>query len=178
VVCLLLGNGKVDELVEELKRLVDEYSQITHPDTLEWNTVLSEISLFVEAQKKSSVFNEQGLVHVFDTRFDETFDTTHVASQIQEAVLIGGKKGQKKFSELTIDVYRMLQTLERKPQHQTTPTPNSSNQNEASVEVKKRINPHKYLLYNPTLSNALVHVSTAFRDTTPENILLVYLPIW
>ncbi len=35
---------------------------------------------------------------------------------VQEVILVGSRSEQVKFSELTLDMFRMLQTLEREPQ--------------------------------------------------------------
>ena len=46
---------------------------------------------------------------------------------LQEVLIVGASSDQVKFSELTLDMFRMLQTLEREPQedlaHMYDPSP-------------------------------------------------------
>ena len=39
---------------------------------------------------------------------------------LQEVLIVGASSDQVKFSELTLDMFRMLQTLEREPQEDLT----------------------------------------------------------
>ena len=77
---------------------------------------------------------------------------------------------QVKYSELTLDMFRMLQVLEREPSEEphlydTSPAagrnPLADPHNAANSErLAKRENPHKYLLYKPTFGqiyNFLAH---------------------
>lgn len=55
VVCLLLNNRDiVQKLMEELSGLVDDYIKIFKPaDSNEWQSVLQEISTFLEVSRSS-----------------------------------------------------------------------------------------------------------------------------
>lgn len=52
-----------------------------------------------------------------------------MALSLQEVIIVGAYQEQVKFSELTLDMFRMLQTLEREPQedlaqiYDTSPSP-------------------------------------------------------
>ncbi|XP_077398918.1 protein SCAI isoform X2 [Vanacampus margaritifer] len=79
-----------------------------------------------------------------------------------------------KFSELTIDMFRMLQALEREPANLATQT---SKQGilEPTEKPAKRENPHKYLLYKPTFSQLFTFLSASFKELPASSVLLVYL---
>lgn len=105
----------------ELQSLVKEYEAKFNPtDAAEWNVVLSEIQTFVEAEKKLTPTDSQGQLLSVPSRLqiDRTtkFDKDgHVKLKLQEAILVGNYQKQVKFSELTVDMYRILQSLEREP---------------------------------------------------------------
>lgn len=87
---------------------------------------------------------------------------------------------QIKFSELTLDMYRILQSLEREPASQLNvgSMSNVSKESSENKEGKKdgeeqsvttdksatrRNNPHKYLLYRPTFAQLMLYIATAFK---------------
>ncbi len=164
IVCLLLNkNGNVQKLISELEVLTEEYVKtFKPPDAKEWQMVLEEVSTFTEAEKKLIPINldktpdkiEHRLSHTIEERPGEKL-------RLQEAILVGSYQKQIKFSELTLDMYRMLQSLEREPVFLPDKT--------------KRPNPHKYLLHRPSLSQLLVYISAAFKDTSDHSALLLYM---
>ena len=92
---------------------------------------------------------------------------------------------QVKFSELTLDMFRMLQALEREPQedvsqiYDSSPAPGMMAPNENGLEggprIYRRENPHKYLLFRPTFSQFLVFLSSGFKELPPNGVILIYL---
>ncbi|KAJ8866266.1 hypothetical protein PR048_032109 [Dryococelus australis] len=99
--------------------------------------------------------------------------------------LVESMPDRVKFSELTMDMFRMLQTLEREPQedfnhiYDASPAPGRlpldkgyslpgsktsyplvSGCQENGDRPLRRENPHKYLLYKPTLSQVLVFLAS------------------
>ncbi|KAG0028881.1 hypothetical protein BGZ82_008221 [Podila clonocystis] len=165
VVCLLLNNRDImASLKEELTDLVNEYITVYRPpDASDWQLVLQEVTSFTNI----------------------------------------------KFSELTIDMFRILQSLEREtPQIRGTSVDagvkasltsavsaavasgTEANSTPAVKEEtmddplsgqrrndkeKKKPNPHKYLLYRPTLSQLMVYMATAFKEVASDSALLIYL---
>jgi hypothetical protein len=104
--------------------------------------------------------------------------------RLQEAILVGNYQNQIKFSELTLDMYRLLQSLEREPNAAgaasaatggATTKPEGDDaaamaisesgaaNGDADKSSSRRSNPHKYLLYRPTLAQLLLYISTAFK---------------
>ncbi len=61
-------------------------------------------------------------------------------------------------------MFRMLQTLEREPTDEVN-----------SIPCLRRENPHKYLLYKPTLDNLLVYLSSGWKDVEAGGTLLLYV---
>ncbi|KAF9149184.1 hypothetical protein BG015_009032 [Linnemannia schmuckeri] len=222
VVCLLLNNREIiTTLKEELAALVKEYIDIYRPpDAAEWQLVLQEVSTFTNAEKKLHPTNSSGnylpltrrlqTSKVISAALDKDGPTS-TKLKLQEAILVGNAHNQIKFSELTIDMYRILQSLEREttlikgttdgaakevvpsavaaavsganpadsginttikeePVEETV-----SNQRRTTEKSPKRSNPHKYLLYRPTLSQLMVYLATAFKEVSGDSAMLIYL---
>lgn len=88
---------------------------------------------------------------------------------------------QVKFSEMTLDQFRMLQTLEREPQEELTnqifdasPAPGRQPFENGSGG-NRRENPHKHLLYKPTFSQLNSYLASSFRELAPNGALLLYI---
>lgn len=237
IVCLLLNKDEnVRQLITELEGLIEEYTKsFKPPDAKEWQMVLEEISTFTEAEKKLVPINLDRTPDKIEHRLASNMAERHIVGlpklKLQEAILVGNYQKQIKFSELTLDMYRMLQSLEREPfvlhpsvaaasRNKSTETSDKSKEaskddqsNSAtganatasattssvtaattnrpagasmnthsaphiqttSEKMLKRSNPHKYLLYRPSLSQLLVYISTAFKDTSDNSALLLYL---
>jgi hypothetical protein len=125
---------------------------------------------------------------------------------LQEILIVGSASEQVKFSELTMDMFRMIQTLEREPQEDynhiydaspapgrvpygvpgqkgyRVPTRATKNTHqfffsyiENGERPSRRENPHKYLLYKPTLSQVLVFLASGFKELPANGALLLYL---
>ncbi|ORY97869.1 hypothetical protein BCR43DRAFT_523976 [Syncephalastrum racemosum] len=229
VVSLLLNkDDKIRQLVSELEELVDDYTKaFKPPDAKEWQIVVNEISTFMEAEKKLAPISPEKLLMTVDYRLPITTQNDVPGRlRLQEAILVGSCQKQIKFSELTLDMYRMLQSLEKQlpasdlPQktvnirnqedagknrqeavmakNESTTTKNSaaaetkqttsqpqqlpqpqqqpqSQQQQLVQQQHRRVNPHKYLLYRPSLSQLMVYIATACKDTTENGVILLYL---
>ncbi|PSN33551.1 Protein SCAI [Blattella germanica] len=183
VVCLLLKKMKlVRDLVIELDKQIVDYTSTYEPDDqLEWSLVLEEIKSFIKADGIVSVLHADSNTIVLSHRLSPLTTPPVEKSPmmnltLQEILIIGNCNEQVKFSELTMDMFRMLQTLEREPQedfnhiYDASPAPGrvpldkgyslpgggkamyplvSSCQENGDRPVKRE-NPHKYLLYKPT----------------------------
>ncbi|KAF9538366.1 hypothetical protein EC957_006881 [Mortierella hygrophila] len=222
VVCLLLNNREIiTTLKEELASLVKEYIDIYRPpDAAEWQLVLQEVSTFTNAEKKLHPTNSSGnclpltrrlqTSKVISAALDKDGPTS-TKLKLQEAILVGNAHNQIKFSELTIDMYRILQSLERETSLIKGATDGAAKEavpsavavaasgvnaadSSVSATIKeepaeetigsqrrttekspKRSNPHKYLLYRPTLSQLMVYLATAFKEVSSDSAMLIYL---
>ncbi|XP_051521460.1 protein SCAI-like isoform X3 [Myxocyprinus asiaticus] len=181
VVCLLLNKMElVKVLVKELSEEIEDYTQrFNTEDQLEWNLVLQEVAAFVEADPLM-ILNDDNAVVVISNRLQEggmpLLEQGMVVGQLTlaDALIIGNCNNQVKFSELTIDMFRMLQALEREPVNLATQSskPGTLEPNEKPA---KRENPHKYLLYKPTFSQLYTFLSASFKELPANSVLLVYL---
>ncbi|KAJ3074555.1 hypothetical protein HDU98_010918 [Podochytrium sp. JEL0797] len=215
VVCLLLNtNDTIKKLMDELTGLIDEYTKTFKPsDSGEWNIVLSEITSFLEAEKRLTPVNPADAATTqllpIQSRLPLTKATTApppaagdaaaappaARLKLQEAILVGNYANQIKFSELTLDMYRMLQSLEREPSANQKGSggqmsvPGGAGGDAMVVDGEngeekvaaaagasvKRTNPHKYLLYRPTLAQLLLYVATAYKDVNENSALMLYI---
>uniref|UniRef100_A0A8C4T4K8 Suppressor of cancer cell invasion n=1 Tax=Erpetoichthys calabaricus TaxID=27687 RepID=A0A8C4T4K8_ERPCA len=181
VVCLLLN--KMDLVKELVKDLSDEIEDYTHrfntEDQLEWNLVLQEVAAFIEADPVM-VLNDDNAVVITSNRLTEggvpQLEQGMIVGQLTlaDALIIGNCNNQVKFSELTIDMFRMLQALEREPVNLATQM-NKPGTLESGEKPTKRENPHKYLLYKPTFSQLYTFLSASFKELPANSVLLIYL---
>ncbi|XP_077319606.1 protein SCAI isoform X1 [Lithobates pipiens] len=188
VVCLLLN--KMDVVKDLVKELSDEIEDYTHrfntEDQLEWNLVLQEVAAFIEADPVMILNDDNTIVIISNRLVDGTgpvLEQGMVVGQLMlaDALIIGNCNNQVKFSELTIDMFRMLQALEREPMNLT------SQMNKPGLQVfytdgwdpaekpTKRENPHKYLLYKPTFSQLYTFLAASFKELPANSALLIYL---
>jgi hypothetical protein len=187
VVCLLLKKMKlVRDLVRELAKQIDDYTATYGPDDqLEWSLVLGEIRAFIEADKIVNVVDVDSSSVILSHRLSplnapplEKGTPTYLS--LQEILIIGNCHEQVKFSELTLDMFRILQTLEREPQedltnqlYDTSPAPGRTPFDGSSIN--RRDNPHKYLLYKPTISQLFTFLASGFKELPPTGVMLLYL---
>ncbi|CAF3648141.1 unnamed protein product [Rotaria sordida] len=196
VVCLLLKKTKImRELVRELNRQIDEYVKAYDPDdSLEWQLVLNEISTFIDIDNKLNVDRTPITLHYRLTNSlipplpngaEKILSNIQLYS-LEEILVIGNYQDQIKFSELTIDMYRMLQAVERQPMELTSTSDDRTTMQSPANHQKeilnlhdgdssKRLNPHKYLLYKPTFSQIYAFTASAFKDLPSNGVLLLYI---
>ena len=102
----------------------DEYTSTYEPeDQLEWSLVLGEIKVFVESDTFLNVIdgdsNSLVLSHRLSPLMIPPVERSPVMTlSLQQVIIVGNLSEQVKFSELTLDMFRMLQTLEREPQEE------------------------------------------------------------
>jgi hypothetical protein len=190
----------IKKLMDSLTGLVEDYNNTFKPnDYAEWNVVLSEISTFLQAEKKLAPVDTDGNPLPAITRlkidFSPKFDKEGQPKlKLQEAILVGNYQNQIKFSELTLDMYRVLQSLEREPStnggwgkekqtQQQDPTTSgvgmtgidSKDAKDQDESQLRRTNPRKYLLYRPTFAQLLLYIATCFKDISENSALLLYI---
>nr|CAG8501637.1 1617_t:CDS:10 [Entrophospora candida] len=146
VVCLLLNNREiVQKLMDELSGLVDDYIKNFKPvDSLEWQLVLQEIGTFLEAERKLVPTTPDGHMLSFPRRLQIERSPRHdkdgtLKLKLQEAILVGNYQNQIKFSELTLDMYHILQSLEREPLPLPKSVPNKPSGSTENPILNERI---------------------------------------
>jgi len=175
VVCLLLNKTQVVEnLVTELTQYVDIYVKNFHPtDAQEWQFVLQEITTFLKADNVLAIENGSPISRRLNIKGTDDFSRI----RLQEAILVGNSAQQIKFSELTLDMFRMMQALEK----QTNSQQDDKGSDKESLgdsdrqSSKVRRNPHKYLLYRPTITQMSVFMANCFKELQDNNVMLFYL---
>ncbi|KAK2505833.1 hypothetical protein MC885_014944 [Smutsia gigantea] len=181
VVCLLLN--KMDVVKDLVKELSDEIEDYTHrfntEDQVEWNLVLQEVAAFIEADPVM-VLNDDNTIVITSNRLTETgaplLEQGMIVGQLSlaDALIIGNCNNQVKFSELTVDMFRMLQALEREPMNLASQM-NKPGMQESADKPTRRENPHKYLLYKPTFSQLYTFLAASFKELPANSVLLIYL---
>ena len=187
VVCLLLKKTKqVRELIKELGKQIDDYVKIYDPeDQLEWQLVRNEINDFIQADQviageiSSTLSCRLNLANI--PAFIDYSNETHLV--LNEVVIIGNSQNQIKFSELSLDMFRMLQAVEREPSNDrlTGSFENMSLEKQKTNAIQdansplQRDNPHKYLLYKPSFSQCYTYISAAFKDLPAHSLMLIYI---
>ncbi|CAF4633078.1 unnamed protein product [Rotaria sp. Silwood1] len=199
VVCLLLKKTKImRELVCELNRQIDEYVKAYDPDdSLEWQLVLNEISTFIDVDNQLNIDHipitlsyrlNNSLVPPLPIGSEKILSNIQLYT-VEEILIIGNYQDQIKFSELTIDMYRMLQAVEKQSiestlsydEKTTVQSPTSINHQQRDIynfhdgDFQHRPNPHKYLLYKPNFSQIYAFTASAFKELPNHGILLLYI---
>jgi hypothetical protein len=191
VVCLLLNRKRVVlELVEELTRHVDDYIKSLKPtDAQEWHLVLQEITTFLQAD---ITVDAPQMIGIPSPRLDPSTLRTvmHTISpstspniSLQQAILVGNHSHQIKFSELTLEMFRMMLALEFDPdwkegvdnERESTKNNEENGGGPVGGQNSKRRNPHKYLLYRPTSAQLLMFIATAMKELHDGRAMLIYI---
>ncbi|XKL60173.1 hypothetical protein PGB90_001189 [Kerria lacca] len=206
VVCLLMRKMKVvDHLLHELDMHIVDYTSTYEPDDqMEWSVVLQEIKSFVAADTVVNILHADQNTIVLSHRLSpQTTPPVERSSAmtltLQEIILIGNVNDQVKYSEMTIDMFRMIQTLEREKRHEEfnhTSDPPSRASFEKSFSFSstrgyysgitppytenfdrgKRDNPHKYVLYKPSITQIMMFLATGFKELPANGVLLILYP--
>ncbi|VDL95989.1 unnamed protein product [Schistocephalus solidus] len=209
IVCLLLKKLRlVRDLTKEFSRHINDYAPLYSPeDQAEWNIVVQEIRDFVEADNICTVLSGESTPVVITNRLTPFNclppDKPHLPSkqlQLAEILIVGNCFDQIRFSELTLDMFRILQCLEHDTQdnfgntphplsslsraqkssengsgsgipNQSTPIPPQS----SSPSEPRTPNPHKYLLYKPSFSQFNTFMAAGFMDLPSDGVLLLYI---
>ncbi|CAH8435659.1 unnamed protein product [Heterobilharzia americana] len=181
LVCLLLRKMKLaNELIREFSKQVDEYIDIYDADDhLGWVMMIQEMKDFVDGDSICEIV-DCDTPQIYASKRLNTFNSPQVERhelghlQLSEVLIVGNYYGQIRYSELSLDMYRMLQTFERDPRGQVLNNRNSKfsvtdgleNGVPAGypIDASEATNPHKYLLYKPTFSQFNTYVAAAFKD--------------
>ncbi|KAL7061232.1 hypothetical protein AAHC03_09906 [Spirometra sp. Aus1] len=209
IVCLLLKKLRlVRDLTKEFSRRINDYAPLYGPeDQAEWNIVVQEIRDFVEADNICTVLSGESTPVVITSRLTpfnclppEKTNAPSKQLQLAEILIVGNCFDQIRFSELTLDMFRILQCLEHDTQdnfgntphplsslsrtqknlengsgsgipNQSTPIPPQS----SSPSEPRTPNPHKYLLYKPSFSQFNTFMAAGFMDLPSNGVLLLYI---
>lgn len=216
VVGLLLQRTQhVTKLVAELTALVEDYTKTFKPvDAMEWQLVLQEISAFLEAERKLVPFAvntaqplpiQSRLPNIRPVMLESSKGALLLGTaladpkpkvpslRLQHAIVMGNTMQQLKFSELTIDMYRMVLVLERevsKPSlaeagddasqplgsnSESRDRPNALGLTTVSTRRTPLPPPNKHMLFRPALGQLLIYIANAYKEIGDNSVLLIYL---
>ncbi|XP_078488918.1 protein SCAI [Ciona intestinalis] len=185
VVCLLLNYKQdVHDLVSDFSKQVQENKRILkETEETEWDQVVLEIKEFLDSEPvqilNADTFQRCDVTLRMSSSSLPTLEKgVQTRVSLGDAIIVGNSPSQMKFSELTVDMFRMVQVLERSPCVTADPVQRSQRANpsqESADRLMKRDNPHKYLLYRPTFFQLYTFLATAVKELPPANALLLYL---
>ncbi|KAI9186834.1 hypothetical protein LWI28_021433 [Acer negundo] len=193
MVCLVLNRREVvHQLVNQLKLLVDECKRtFQETDFKEWKLVVQEIVRFLKA--------DTAFMNIRPSRYSPVLDThpdalVHVSTSVtkrnlrlRDAILSSYHQNEVKFSELTLDAFRMLQCLEWEPSgsfYQSSnvkigqnggPGPSRINYSQDIADPTLPPNPRKTILYRPSVTQFIAVLATICDELPPDGVLLIYL---
>lgn len=169
--CLLLGNTKMGKsLIAEMAELIEDPELVyVEREKEEWLFILKETNAFIEALDKINVnLNSKMDLNSLDlpSRLEtgELFEYKNENTNFSEAIIICCHKNQIRFSEITIDHYRLIQCLEMDP--------NSINSSNAKNNIPF---PRKYMLLLPSVYKLIATISSVVKDMSKNSVALIYL---
>ncbi|KAH6754767.1 signal transducer, partial [Perilla frutescens var. hirtella] len=195
-VCLVLNRREmVYQLVNQLKLLLDECKRtFQETDFKEWKLVIQEIVKFLKADTAFMNLRPLRYSVVLDLHPDCLPNVTDAKRKLRlrDALLCSYHPNEVKFSELTLDTFRMLQSLEWESsgsfyQANLAPsigTGSGASQNGASgpSRVNQDItdptlppNPRKAILFRPSVTHFMAVLGTVCEELPSDGILLIYL---
>ncbi|XP_042492522.1 protein SCAI-like [Macadamia integrifolia] len=199
IVSLLLNRSEmVQILVERFKALVDDSKASFRENNIkEWKQVVQEIVQFLKADLAFTNARTLRYCALFDSHptslpYVARFHARRVL-KLKDALLMSYHRNEVKFTELTLDAFRMLQCLEWEPSgsfYQKRPVESASNgvsdQSGPSGLIDINIamdmtdptlppNPKKTILYRASAPHLVSVLATLCEELLPESVLLVYL---
>eukprot|EP00761_Pharyngomonas_kirbyi_P014891 gb/GECH01014922.1/.p1 GENE.gb/GECH01014922.1/~~gb/GECH01014922.1/.p1 ORF type:complete len:539 (+),score=69.80 gb/GECH01014922.1/:1-1617(+) len=164
-VCLLQQNHTLtEEIFEDLVNLVQDFreQQPSHL-SLEWLSVIQEVNQFLRVEKSVLIAGATANYRLSDSlnHMSKAFQQFRPL-RLSEAVLMGNRHNQIKFSEITLDMYRFMQSLEH-------------DLSEGASIPDYAANPHKSILYRPTFDEFMFVLSTANSEMLVSSAILLYL---
>ncbi|XP_024544213.1 protein SCAI [Selaginella moellendorffii] len=187
VICLLLNRwDMVNRLVRQLHILVEDYSSsFQNSDVKEWKTVTQEIVRFLKADSLAELSRPIRYISALDGQVSSFPSVSklegHKALRLKNAVLVSYFHNEVKFSELTLDNFRMLQCLEWEPSGSFYRMKSATDSNAGGLLAQDiadptlPANPHKYILYRPNIHQLLMVLATACEEVPPDSAVLLYL---
>ncbi|PIN15873.1 hypothetical protein CDL12_11478 [Handroanthus impetiginosus] len=195
-VCLVLNRREmVYQLVNQLKMLLDECKRtFQETDFKEWKLVIQEIVKFLKVDTAFMNIRPLRYSIVLDLHPDSLPHVTDAKRKLRlrDALLCSYHPNEIKFSELTLDAFRILQSLEWEPSgsfYQASMAPSSgagSSATQNGFSGPSRINqeirdptlppnPRKAILFRPSVTHFMAVLGTVCEELPPDGILLIYL---
>ncbi|NP_001145368.1 uncharacterized protein LOC100278709 [Zea mays] len=192
LVALLLGRRShtVPRLASDIRTLLDDSKKsFQDAEYKEWKHVVQEIARFLRAD--SPFMNMRPLRYSY--AFDPPPDTLRTVPTtvkkrglvLSDTILCSYYPNEVKFTDLSIDVFRMVQCLEWEPcgsfaLNDGYSAHDESGQNQPNLLKDLRDaalppNPLKTILYRPSVTHFLTVLSTKCEELPSNGIMLIYL---
>jgi hypothetical protein len=168
MVCLVLGRREmVHQLVDQFKRLIDECKRtFQETDFKEWKVVAQEIVRFLKSDTAFMNIRPLRYSLVLDPNLDAGTPRASRSLRLTDAILSSYYCNEVKYSELTLDSFRMLQCLEWEPSgslYQSTGAKMGQNAPVGVARINSQSmndptlppNPRKAVLYRPSITHFL-----------------------
>lgn len=192
VICLLLNRREmVQLLVRQLRTLVEEFTRTYQGiDAKEWKVVVQEIIRFMKADAACEISRPLRYSVLLDPHPSSIPMVDRLEGvkplRLEDAILSSYYHSEVKFSELSLDTFRMLQALEWEPSGSLYRTrvgePSSKMSASGHVGVVEEIpdpslppNPHKYILYRPSVQHLLLVLATVCEEVPANSCVLLYV---
>ncbi|KAL8248979.1 hypothetical protein R6Q59_005847 [Mikania micrantha] len=200
LVSLILNRWEmVKLLLNRFKALLDD-TRAQFPDTAfkEWKVVMQEMVRFMKVDAAFSNTRPLRYCAMFDSHpnslpYVARFHAKKVL-KLGDALLMSYHRNEVKFTELTIDTFRMLQCLEWEPsgsfyQKQLNESHDngiSTDQSATSGLIDINLvadmtdpslppNPKKAVLYRPSAAHLLAVLAAICDELPPDNVMLIYI---
>ncbi|KAL5705411.1 hypothetical protein ACHQM5_023716 [Ranunculus cassubicifolius] len=200
VVALVLNRSEmVKLLVERFRVLVDECKATFRETNLrEWKVVVQEILRFLKVDTAYKNTRPLRYCTILDSYpaslpYVARFHAKKVL-KLRDTLLVSYHRNEVRFTELTLNNFRMLQCLEWEPsgsffQMQTTETNNNGVLNDQSgasglIDINLAMdmtdptlppNPRKAILHRPSATHLISVIATICDELPPDSIFLIYI---
>ncbi|CAA6669659.1 unnamed protein product [Spirodela intermedia] len=153
----------------------------------EWKQIVQEISRFLKVDTNFMNMRPLRYSYVFDSPPGSLpCISNQKGLKLRDAILVSYHHNEVKFTELTLDTFRMLQCLEWEPLGSFSLTNGDDANQEGSSHSRMNPlqdirdpslppNPQKVILYRPSVTHYLVVLATLCEELPPDGILLIYL---
>ncbi|XP_039124231.1 protein SCAI [Dioscorea cayenensis subsp. rotundata] len=190
IVCLLLGRrDMVSRLASQLRVVLDECKKnFQETDFKEWKHVVQEIFRFMKVDTPFINMRPLRYSFVYDSNPNSLSVPSHTNRRLvlRDSILSTYHHNEVKFTELTIDTYRMVQCLEWEPcgsfslkgganSGHNESGPNRVNLLQDIRDPSLPPNPRKVILYRPSITHYLMVLATVCEELPSDGILLIYL---
>ncbi|KAJ6792102.1 protein SCAI [Iris pallida] len=192
IVSLVIGRREIaTRLANLLKGLVDENKKsFQEAEYKEWKHVVQDIVRFLRADSPFMNMRPLRYSFAYDSHPDSLTSVVSCNDKrnlvLHDALLSSYCHNEVKFTELTLDTFRMLQSLEWEPRGFFSLKAGSDNSSNGigphRVNSLQDIrdptlppNPRKVVLYRPSVTYLLMVLSTMCEELPPDGILLIYL---
>lgn len=174
-------------LAARIRALLDESKKtLQEADYREWKHVVQEISRFLKADSPFLNMRPLRYSYAFDPPPDNLPTVPPTVKKrgllLSDAILCSYYHNEVKFTDLTLDTFRMLQCLEWEPCGSFALNNGYSAQDESGPNLLKDLrdavlppNPLKTVLYRPSVPHFLTVLATKCEELPVNGMMLIYL---